>query len=637
MINLREKKLLFWVVLILNFGVSHAQINYLTTTTIPENLKENANSIIRNQDVLIEIKSINTFRIKKKKIITVFNEQGIRNIDANENYSKTTKVLSIQATVYDAYGKEIKKIKQKDFLDSSVADGFSIFNDDRILAFQYTPINYPFTVVYESEVVSGNTAFIPSWTPIDDYYESVEKSSITLSYVPELGFKFKTMNFEGRSIEKKSEANSVSFEAKNLPAEKKEEYATIFLKNVPHVLFGLNSFSLEGVVGKADTWKDFGLWMNTLLQGTDELSLETQNKIKDIVGAENDPIQKARKVYQFVQDKTRYVSVQLGIGGWKPMLAKDVDRLGYGDCKALTNYTKALLKVVGVEAYYSVIFAGEKQNIDPDFVSMQGNHAVLAIPYQGKMLFLECTSQTKPFGFEGDFTDDRLALLLFPSGGELHRTQKYIDQDNSQYTKAQFEIQADGHVKGKATIASKGIQYDNIYAIKTLSDDKIKGYYASKFENLNNFKLEKYKLTDQKEMIQFNEEIELTIPDYVKKMGTDLVFVPNVLNISSTIPQRYRNRLHAFEIKSGYYDVDEVEITLPENAKSVVKPNDVEIKTKYGEYSISFVMIDAKKIKYIRKLLLHQGVYEKSLYEEFRSFREQITKYDNSKIIFKNE
>jgi hypothetical protein len=55
-----------------------------------------------------------------------------------------------------------------------------------------------------------------------------------------------------------------------------------------------------------------------------------------------EPIMKAKLIYDYVQQKSRYVSIQVGIGGWKPMDASDVDRLGYGDCKGLTNYTKAL-------------------------------------------------------------------------------------------------------------------------------------------------------------------------------------------------------------------------------------------------------------------------------------------------------
>ena len=69
--------------------------------------------------------------------------------------------------------------------------------------------------------------------------------------------------------------------------------------------------------------------------------------------------EKAKKIYQFVQDKTRYISVQVGIGGWKPFNTSEVDKLGYGDCKALTNYTMSLLKAAGVTSNYCVVYGGD--------------------------------------------------------------------------------------------------------------------------------------------------------------------------------------------------------------------------------------------------------------------------------------
>ena len=170
----------------------------------------------------------------------------------------------------------------------------------------------------------------------------------------------------------------------------------------------------------------------SLLEGRDVINEATKIKILDWVKEAKSPLEKAKIVYQFMQNKTRYISVQVGIGGWEPIAANQVDQVGYGDCKGLTNYTKALLDVVGVTSYYTVVYASEKRNLDKDFASLQGNHVILNIPNEGKDIWLECTSQTMPFGFLGDFTDDRDVLVVTPEGGIIKRTAIYKDETNLQ-------------------------------------------------------------------------------------------------------------------------------------------------------------------------------------------------------------
>jgi len=103
-----------FVLALLFMGINflNAQSDY-SLLLIPENLKENANSIIREQNIEITIVSINKMIINKYKVITVFNYNGLKNIDAVEYYDKSTSVNSIQAIVYDTFGNEIKKINWK--------------------------------------------------------------------------------------------------------------------------------------------------------------------------------------------------------------------------------------------------------------------------------------------------------------------------------------------------------------------------------------------------------------------------------------------------------------------------------------------------------------------------------------------
>lgn len=629
------RTIIYLPILLFFFCSVQAQNSEYSTLLIPENLKENANSIIRNQTIDVDILSQKAMVVKTYKVVTVLNSKGLNNVDARQYYSDSEKIISIQATIYNAFGREIKKIKKSDFKDQSVADGFSMLSDGRILYLEYTPTDYPFTVAFESETKTTNTAFIPSWNPIDNYFESVQKSDITVHFPSDLGFKYKEYNFEGKDNKKNLQANSISYSVENVAAEKPEDFSPSVSKIRSFVKFGLEKFNLEGIEVNAKNWEEFGQsWYKNLLADTEEISAETQNKIKGLVGTETDPIKKAKIIYQYVQDKTRYVSIQLGIGGWKPMLAKDVDRLGYGDCKALTNYTRVLLKAVGVESYYTVIYGDtDKEDFDKDFVVKQGNHIILTLSNNDKKVFLECTSQTLPFGFQGDFTDDRYALLIKPDKGEIIKTKEYVAQENTQISNGIYTVDLDGNITGSVKIKSKGIQYDNIYALERKSREEMDDYYKNHFYWINNLKLEKIKFNNNKEEVEFTEELQISASGYGKNNG-DVMMIPiNLFNQNSNVPQRYRFRKNPFEISRGFYDEDAIEVAIPDGFKLDAKPDNTEVKDKFGTYKMEIVVVSANKLLYKRSLLINKGFYDKSEYENYRKFREQIAKIDNAKIV----
>lgn len=625
-----------FVLALLFMGINflNAQSDY-SLLLIPENLKENANSIIREQNIEITIVSINKMIINKYKVITVFNYNGLKNIDAVEYYDKSTSVNSIQAIVYDAFGNEIKKIKRKDFKDQSVADGFSLYSDDRILSLDYTPISYPFTIVYESEVTTQNTAFIPTWYPIDDYNESIQKSTLDINFPTELGFKFKENNTSDK-IQKTENSNSISFIAENMPAEKMEDYAPLFQKLVPNVIFGIENFNLEGYKGTAKTWETLGNWVSTsLLNDTTQLDDVVKQKVHELTKNETSAIEKAKKIYTFLQENTRYISIQLGIGGWKPMLAKDVNRLGYGDCKALVNYTQALLKEAGIDSYYTVIYGNRhKRNIEKDFVSEQGNHVILTIPNESENIFLECTNQNIPFGYLGSFTDDRYALMVNGNDSKIIMTKEYTEKENIQTSNAVCSLDENGNLNATISLISEGINYGNKYNLISTSKQEVETHYKNNIFNwLNNLKLSNIQLKNDKEKIVFKEELTIEAQNYAEKNG-EKWFVPiNVSNRIKSIPTRYRSRKNPFEIERGFVENDSIEITFPKDTKIENLADNISIDSKFGFYQLSVNKKNNTTITITRYFNLHKGYYPNTEYDNFRKFIEEIASADNSKII----
>lgn len=604
--------------------------------TIPDSLKQNANAVLRNSEMNISIPTQNTMTIKSKVITTVLNEYGLKNLDLSENYDKNRKIAKIEATVYDSFGKELKTFKKKDFRDVSVADGISVFNDNRALYIDYTPVTYPFTVVFETEIETSNTAFIPAWSPIDNFLVSTQKTSLTITFSPDLNLKTKEINFsKNYTIEKNVTSNSVSYSAKNVIAKKREELTPSFTNVFPIVYFALEKFQLENVSGSASNWKEFGKWYyNSLLSDTEEIPEVTQQKIKSLIGNEKNPIEIAKIIYQFVQEKTRYVSVQVGIGGWKPMLAKDVDKLGYGDCKALTNYTRCLLKMVDIPSYYTVVWAGnERRNIHEDIASIQGNHVILALPVEDKLFWMECTSQIHPFGFQGDFTDDRNVLIIKPDGGEIVSTKTFSEVENIKIIKGSYAISPEGNLSGKLNIVSKGLQYDNEFGKERLSREEQIKRYKDEFDNINNLSIKKISFSNDKNNVQFTEDLELQAESYAQNTGGKLMFAVNAFDQNSYVPKKYKNREFPFEIERGYSNEDEIEISLPEGFSVEAKPNNNEIINEFGSYKIEFITAENNKIICKRKLTIKKGFFESSKYENYRKFRETIARTDNSKIL----
>lgn len=618
-------------------GYCRAQEIKKDVASVPATLKDNANAVIRYNGLDVTVSSQRSMTIRRRSVVTVLNEEGLRFGLPIEGYSKSYRITAIEATVYDSDGREVKSYRKKDFRDQSMADGFSLYTDDRVMYLPFTPTSYPFTIEFESEVVTSNTAAIPKWSPLQGYMVSTEQSSFRILYDPQLGFEQKEVNFgPAYVITKQVKTGESLYTASNLNAIRYEDAAPEFEVFAPTVYSKVAKFSLEGVDGEAVNWHDFGLFMyTTMLEGSDALSPETVARTKALVANETDPLVIARKIYRYVQDHTRYVNIAVGLGGFKPVAAKDVDRLGYGDCKALSNYTRALLKAVGIESYYTIVYADadSKHSLMSDFASMQGNHIILALPANDKLVWLECTNQSIPFGFQGGFTDDRTVLLVKPDGGELVRTRQYRVEDNKSKTQAQYTLDAEGNLKGTLRVTSTGLMYDQIYHVATLPKLEQERVYKERFSKLNGVHLDGITYTNDADKVVFEEDISLTVPYYATSSGGDFLFPANPFTQKETGLRRYRSRALPFEITRGYQDEDAFTIAIPEGYKIETLPETYDLVGKFGAYHAEVSRGPNGTLLYQRRFSLNEGVYDRSEYEAYRLFREQVAQYDAVKIV----
>ncbi|KQC29859.1 DUF3857 domain-containing transglutaminase family protein [Flagellimonas eckloniae] len=627
---------LFIFSFLFTLSISHVESQY-QALLIDKSLTDNANAVVRLDEMKINVLATDKMVYTVNQVITVLNEKGNRHSLTRVGYDKEKKIKSLDVYVYNQTGKEIEHIKKKDFQDVNAADGISLYNDSRLLYHEYTPTSYPYTIAESYTIETSDTGFFPPWYFLSNYMVSVEKSYFEVLYAtPELKPDVKEFNLDGISVDKIVEEGKIIYKAENINAIKSESYSPSFRDIVPRLSLRMKKFNLKGEEARVNNWNEMGVWINNaLLKDRAILSEATVAKAKNLVKGITDDLEKARVIYKYVQDNTRYISVQVGIGGWEPISAIDVDNVKYGDCKGLSNYMHALLNAVGVTSYYTVIQAGnQKIDFDSEFSALQGNHAILAIPYNDQYYWVDCTSQIIPFGFAGEFTDDRLALVVKPEGGEIIKTVSYLNGQNHQKTVATYNLKDDGSISGEVSIKTKGTQYNQHFRIEEQSKDDVIEHYKDYWDNINNLNIEEYQFSNDKDSIVFTERIKVSATNYTSKTNNRILFKINAFNNNDYVPNRYRSRKQAVEVQRGFLDEDEFEVQLPEGYLVESIPSPVSIENEFGHYKITMDH-DSENglINYRRSWLLKSGLYPKEKYGAYRDFFKKVASGDNAQIV----
>ena len=604
---------------------------------IPEELKKDVNLIFRDNKKVISIFAKNRMTLYHYQAITILNEKGKRYAEEVIGYNKLSKVSFFRGTAYDALGYPIKKLKTSEIYDQSAFDGFSLYSDYRLKAADLSQVAYPYTVEFEYEIEYKYLYGIEGMVLIPNEKISVQQASYRLNYLPDLAPRYRLRNIALEPVKETVDGmESLVWTFKNLKPIKFEPLGPSTEDLIPEIYAAPSKFEYEGYAGDMTSWESYGQWEITLNQGRDNLPEPTKQKVKELTQNLNSVEDKARVLYEFMQSKTRYVSIQLGIGGLQPFEASLVDQVGYGDCKALSNYMVALLKEAGIKSYYSTIKAGDfEYDLMLDFPSHQGNHVVVAVPNDQDTIWLECTSQTKAFGYAGMFTGDRKSFMLTENGGIWANTPRYTAETNVKSRTADVFVDLAGNAKAKIKTSYSGLQYENsgLDQAVTLQNDQQKKWIQEHVDipafDIDRFSMKNIKSRNPVAVI----DLDLTLNRYASVSGKRIFLVPNLMNRSTFVPEKVESRKTKVVKRIAFTDHDTIRYHLPEGIYPEFLPEPVKINSRFGEYEANF-KVDGEGLIYIRKMSMKKGEFPPESYTELIDFYRGVSKADNTKLVF---
>ncbi|MBS7333108.1 MAG: DUF3857 domain-containing protein [Weeksellaceae bacterium] len=602
---------------------------------IPTELKKDAYAVIRSDKTDVQLNSINEFKYTNEVVISVLDKSGDSYVDAYQHYNPNTKIDLFEVEIFDGNGKSIKKFKPKDLSDASAVSGGQLYTDNRIKYLEFTPTFYPYTVRYKVTTTNKNTLSLPRWFPISNGNLAVEKSSYTFTNNTSFTLRHLEKNLENYNIIKNKTDKTFNYELNNSKPLQDEDYMINWRNIMPHVIIASDQINIDGTQGKFDNWNDYGKWSyQYLVDGKLDFTPAQKAYFRDLVKDAKTEKQKVAILYQYMQKKVRYIGVQLGIGGLSPFPNSYVESKSYGDCKALSNYMIGMLDAVGIKGYHTVLFANNNSvDIDDQMMYQQGNHMIVYVPLADEDIWIEATSQTSPFNHLGQFSGNRNVLIYHENGGKIIPSQVFDHNNNILTTKGTIEITLEGNAKIDLHETSKGLFYDDNSFVKTyLHKDQI-DHFKRKFPVLAQPNINDIRFENDWENASFETFLKVTSSNFAKKQGNNLIFNLIPANNETSTLKKAKERNYDFHISRGYTDIMEFEIIVPENVKTPIQIQPIEIKSEFGSYHLT--VEKTAQNKYILKRTYKQikGNYEKAKFNDYVEFRRQVSANDNIKTL----
>ena len=604
--------------------------NY-AVSEIPEELKKDANAVVRKNLSQYTINSVDDIDIVDTEAVTIFNKAGEKYSRVYLPYTKTLRINDVKINIYNSDGVVTKTYSKKDLNDVSHNGQSEMYGDDRVLYKDIIGISYPYTLEIQSKFSTSNTVYIPTVTPFYDYNVSIESTGLEI--VNKSGIKLRKKITENAyaKTEISGDENHLSVFYKNIPAVEEEKYSPSMSLILPKSEFALDQFNLEGRKGNFTSWADFGKWYNTILDPVSQITPEIQQEVAAL-NLKGSTEEKVKTIYQYMQSKTRYVNISIGIGGWQPMSADAVRKKGYGDCKALTNYMRVLLKAAGITSYYSVIYMDETAKVfDKDFPKMDGNHVILFVPTEKGNIWLENTSQKIAFDHLGYQTMDRNVMMVKDNTVEITDTPKSLAENNKEILRIKANIFADNTLDVTSSFSYAGAGYHKMMPILSLTPAEQKDALKHRYDNLQFSNIDLQNLTNDRNSGQINFDLNFKATNYSKSLGSDIYFRA-IPFLDSDFYLDNADRKLPIEIPFGFTDDYEIEYTIPESYKFSETIAPVKIDSEFGSFSMEFIPQD-KKLLVKRKFMLKKGIFAAEKMADYINFRKKTNKIDHTKIL----
>ncbi len=610
----------------------------LALSSLDPRLTRDADAVVLWDLRRFEVHGPGSARQMVRRAVAVLNAEGREKGSLHIFYDgRLRRLRELTGRITDPSGQVVRRLGRGDQEDESAIPGYSLYDDERVRVARLFHDAYPYAVEFEYEIQHDGLLNWPTWYP-EEAEMPVVFGRFELVTAPGVDARYLVRgDLPGPEVSQDGERTVLWWEVREEPAVRIEPFGPAWQDQVMAVHTAPTTFEVEGVRGDMRSWQALGQWYHTLNEGRAVLPPDARRDVHRITDGLSDAREKARRLYAYMQERTRYVSIQLGLGGWQSFDAASVHELGYGDCKALTNYMRALLDETGISSFPALVRAGNHaREVLPDFPSNQFNHVILFVELgDGEEVWLESTDQTIPFGHLGTFTEGRHALLVRPEGGELVETPRTHADQNRRVLDARVRLAPSGEATVEIQTRHTGNEQDAIRQNLARRSRREREQWLFEYLDVPGFGIVNADFSAADEHTTSGTlSMTLTVPRFASRTGRRLFVPTNILHRWAAVPPDTEERTQAIEFFSyAFTHADTIRFEIPAGFTVEALPEPIEVETPFLRYTARAEAGTDGTFAYYRWVEVKESILPPEQYDRFRDSMRQIADADRAQAV----
>lgn len=567
---------------------------------------------------------------KQKTIVKILNAEGKKYANIAIPYSSQSKVLNIKARTISPNGK-ITVLKKENIYDVNLYPNFVLYSDIRAKTFTFPAVDTGSILEYSFTKEINSITYWNNWV----FQRSIptQISRFSLKIPSSWEYQAQTYFVDIEPAVKKLislKKNQYMWEMRNIPEFIPEPSMPATSRRLQRIEFS-PAFIKD--------WQGIGNWYHNLADERMEPDPALQAFTDALLAGLTDEKSKLERIFNFVQQKIRYVSISIGIGSYQPHFAADIFENRYGDCKDMTTLIVAMARAAGLSAWPALISTYQNGAVDTLLVSQaQFNHAIACAQLpDSQLVWMDGTDKNCAFG-KLPWYDQGCQVLLVQELDQAKFIKTPVCSGDQNVLRREWvlDLQKNGALTGTADFFYNGVlQQVERRLLKKIHPQLREQYFASRLiEMCPSAVMDSFKIANLENIKPaLSLHFHFQVPDFVVPSQGKFILDGTILP-QQTYTAFFPTKKRQFPVSLKFLEknVDFITLHLPDQAEISYLPKEHLLFNEMGEYEIRY-SLNENSLMFYRKFATKKQIIPVAEYADWRQFLQKAALCDRDKII----